>query len=67
MMRNVALGLIILAAVGFLSAILSVFMGGSIMGISAEQFSRVCSNLALIAIALAVWFKNWKVVAADDD
>ncbi len=61
MMRNVALGLIILAAVGLLSAIASVFMGSSIMGVSAEQFSRICSNLALIAIALAVWFKKWKI------
>jgi|GEM_PF-1342862 len=58
MMRNVALGLIVLAAVGLLSAIISVMMGESILGVSAEEFSRICSNLALIAIALAVWFKK---------
>jgi len=28
-----------------------------IMGVSAEGFSRLCSNLALIAIAVGVWFK----------
>ena len=28
-----------------------------IMDVSAEGFSRLCSNLALIAIALGVWFK----------
>ncbi|MCF7823035.1 MAG: hypothetical protein K9N35_02590 [Candidatus Marinimicrobia bacterium] len=58
MMRNIALALIILAAVGLLSAIVSVLMESTILGISAEQFSRICSNLALISIALAVWFKK---------
>ena len=28
-----------------------------IMGVAAEGFSRLCSNLALVAIALGVWFK----------
>ncbi|MBC8193310.1 MAG: hypothetical protein H8E18_13075 [FCB group bacterium] len=58
MMRNVALGLIVLAAVGLLSAVISVMMGSTILGVSAEEFSRICSNLALISIALAVWFKK---------
>jgi len=58
MMRQVALALIILAAVGLISAVISVMMGSTILGITAEEFSRICSNLALIAIALAVWFKK---------
>ena len=58
MMRNVALALIVLAAVGLFSAIISVMVGSTILGITAEEFSRICSNLALIAIALAVWFKK---------
>jgi len=58
MMRNIALGLIVLAAVGLISAVISVMMGSTILGVSAEEFSRICSNLALIAIALAVWFKK---------
>ena len=28
-----------------------------IMGVTSEGFSRLCSNIALIAIALGVWFK----------
>ena len=63
-MRNIALALIVLAAVGLISAVISVMMGSSILGISAEEFSRICSNLALIAIALAVWFK--KISISDD-
>ena len=58
MMRQVALALIVLAAVGLISAIISVMMGSTILGITAEEFSRICSNLALIAIALAVSFKK---------
>ena len=58
MMRQVALALIILAAVGLISAVISVMMGSTILGVTAEEFSRICSNLALIAIALAVWFKK---------
>ncbi|NQV16613.1 hypothetical protein HQ531_14215 [bacterium] len=58
MIRNIALGLIILSAVGFISALLSVFLGSEIGGVSAEQLSRICSNLALIAIAIAVWTGN---------
>ncbi len=58
MMRQIALALIVLAAVGLISAIISVMMGSTILGITAEEFSRICSNLALIAIALAVWFKK---------
>ena len=57
-MRQIALALIVLAAVGLISAIISVMMGSTILGITAEEFSRICSNLALIAIALAVWFKK---------
>jgi len=58
MMRQVALALIVLATVGLISAVISVMMGSTILGVTAEEFSRICSNLALIAIALAVWFKK---------
>jgi hypothetical protein len=55
-MRNLAIVLIGLSAVGFLLAVIAVAMSTSIVGVTPEGFSRGCSNLALIAIALAVWF-----------
>lgn len=58
-MRNIAMVLIGLSALGFVLAVISIlFTGGSIAGVAAEGFSRVCTNLALIAIALALWFKG---------
>ena len=48
---NVSVGLAIL---GFLLAVVTVFTGPVFAGIPAESFSRACTNLALIAIALAV-------------
>ena len=57
-MRNIAMVLIGLSALGFVLAVISVLVvGGPIVGISPGGFSRGCTNLALIAIALAVWFK----------
>jgi len=49
--------LIGLSALGFLLALISSF-AGSIMGIGAEGFSRGCTDLALISIALGVWLKK---------
>jgi len=51
-MRNLTRALILLSAVGFVLAVLGSFMGVTIVGISPEGFSRACTNLALIAIAL---------------
>ena len=58
-MRNVGIALVGLSAVGFLLAVVVVLMGGEpIMGVPAEGFSRGCSNLALIAIALTLLFRD---------
>ena len=51
-MRNATLVLIALSAVGFVFAVVGALLGRSIMGIASEGFSRACTNLALIAIAL---------------
>ncbi len=51
-MENVAKGLVALAALSFIVAVLAGLMGGALMGIPAESFSRACTNLALVAIAL---------------
>lgn len=52
-MRNVILALILLAALGFVLAVVLALSGrGDLMGVSVEGYSRACSNLALLAIAL---------------
>jgi formate hydrogenlyase subunit 3/multisubunit Na+/H+ antiporter MnhD subunit len=55
-MRNLVIALIILAGAGFLFAVIGTLSVGPIMGVSPEGFSRGSSNLALIAIALSLWF-----------
>ena len=40
------------AMLGFLLAVVVGVMGSQIAGISAESFSRACTNLALISITL---------------
>ena len=47
-------GLIGLSALAFLLAVVVKLFTGPIIGVGAEGLSRSCSNLALIAIALAV-------------
>ena len=55
-MRNVILTLIMLSALGFVLAVaLALFGGGSLISVAAEGYSRACSNLALIAIALLLF------------
>jgi hypothetical protein len=54
--------LIVLAALAFVLAVLTHFVG-AIAGTEAEAFSRACSNLALLAIALTLVFGNDRLVA----
>ncbi len=51
-MENVAKGLVALAVLSFIGAVLAGLMGGALMGFPAESFSRASTNLALIAIAV---------------
>ncbi len=51
-MENVAKGLVVLAALSFIGAVLAGLMGGALMGFPAESFSRACTNLAVVAIAV---------------
>jgi hypothetical protein len=56
-MRNLAIALIWASVVTLLAAtLLVIFHGQSLIGTGAEGLSRASSNLALIAIALGVWF-----------
>ena len=62
-MRNLALALVWASVVTFLAAAgLVIFGAHSLIGSGAEGFSRASSNIALIAIALGVWFRS-----SDDD
>jgi hypothetical protein len=56
-MRTLAKVLVGLAALAFLLAVVTVFTG-RLMHVQAEGFSRACSNLALLAIALLVAFES---------
>ena len=56
-MRNISIALIILSAIGFILAIISAY-AGTLGGIAPEGFSRGCTNLALISIALGIWLKK---------
>ncbi len=53
-MAKLIMVLIGLSAIAFLLAVVSVLIAGPIMGLSPEGFSRACTNLALMGIALSV-------------
>jgi len=53
-MAKLNMVLIGLSAIAFLLAVISVLLSGSIMGITPEGFSRACTNLALLGIAVSV-------------
>ena len=56
-MPGIAKLLVLLAAVTFVVAVVGAWTG-TIMGIGAEAFSRACTNLALLAIAIVMVFKE---------
>ncbi len=56
-MQKLIMSLIGLSALAFILAVIGVLVTGPIMEISPEGFSRACTNLALIGIALSVFFK----------
>ena len=53
-MAKLTMALIGLSAIAFLLAVISVLVTGPMMGLSAEGFSRACTNLVLMGIALSV-------------
>ncbi len=56
-MENITKGLVGLAALAFLLAVISALAGQSLY-LTPEGFSRACNNLALIAIALMLMGKK---------
>ena len=57
-MRTLTWILIVLSGLGFVLAVIGSLMGWAIMGVASEGFSRGCTNLALLAIALTVVSKK---------
>ncbi len=53
-MSNAPKALISLAGLAFVLAVVGAFMGGTIMGMGPEGFSRACTNLALLAVGVAM-------------
>ena len=56
-MPGIAKLLVLLAAITFVLAVVGAY-AGVMMGIGAEALSRACTNLALIAIAIVMVFKE---------
>ena len=56
-MPGVVKPLVYLALITIVIAVVGSFTG-SMMGIGSEAFSRACTNLALLAIAIGVAFKE---------
>mgnify|MGYP001330714252 CR=1 FL=1 len=56
-MQGIAKLLVLLSALAFVIAIVG-SLTGNIVGIGSEAYSRACTNLALLAIAHVVVFKD---------
>ena len=47
-----------LAALGFILAVVAALTGFNVLGVAPEAYSRSCTNLALLAIAFSLVFKD---------
>ena len=59
-METLIKGLIGLSALSFLLAVVASLFTGDIIGLPPESFSRACSNLALVSIALGLGTRSWR-------
>ena len=57
-MPGIAKLLVLLAALTFVLAVVGGAFTGNILGVGAEAYSRACTNLALLAIAIVMVFKE---------
>jgi hypothetical protein len=53
-MRHLTLVLVVLAAVAFVLAVVGALMGQDFLNVAPEGFSRACTNLALLAVAVVL-------------
>ncbi len=57
-MENIAKGLVGLAALAFILAVIAALFGDGLLIFPPESFSRASNNLALVGIALILMGKN---------
>lgn len=57
-MSGLAKLFVILALIAFVLAVVGGAWTGAILGVGAEAYSRACTNLALMAIAVAMVFEE---------
>lgn len=57
-MKVISTILLVLSAVAFVLAVVVVLFTGKILGVSAEAYSRACTNLALLDIILLLMVKK---------
>ncbi len=57
-MSGIAKLFVLLALIAFVLAIIGSFWTGAILGIGAEAYSRACTNLALMALAIVMVFEE---------
>ncbi len=57
-MPGIAKLIVLLALLTFVLAVIGGAFAGTILGIGAEAFSRACTNLALMAMAMVMVFKE---------
>ncbi|MFQ5891057.1 MAG: hypothetical protein ACE5JR_13600 [Gemmatimonadota bacterium] len=57
-MENLTKALVGLSGLAFLLAVIGAVFVGPMVGVAPEGFSRACTNLALIAIALSIGYKK---------
>lgn len=57
-MKAIIRVLIAISVLGFVLSVISTLLGGSLFGVHAPAYSKTCNNLALIAIALTLSFRE---------
>jgi hypothetical protein len=58
-MQNIARGLILIAFLAFVAAVVGTLLGPQkVFQIAPEALSRACTNLALVGIGVAMVFKD---------
>ena len=58
-MQGIAKILVALSILAFVLAVIgALFMSSTILGVASEGYSRACTNLALIALALSICFRD---------
>ena len=57
-MQGIAKILVALSILAFVLAVIGALFSSPILGVASEGYSRACTNLALIALALSICFRD---------